>query len=353
MDYKDYYAILGVARGASAAEIKKAFRKLARKHHPDVNTGDAAAEQRFKELNEANEVLGDPGRRKSYDAMGSDWAAYQRAGAGGGDPFAAYRGGGGPGGVRFEYRGNAEDVAGFSDFFRTFFGASAGAAAKAEGAGGSGRRRSTTAGLDFEAVLAGLGLDGAGGARTGAGGRRAAAPPRQDALAEVEISLEEAFHGTSRLVEIEGRRLEVTIPRGVDTGRRIRLSGKAGSGPDAGHLYLQVKVRDHPVFTRKAADLQRELPITLPEALLGAEVPVATLKGRVMLTIPAETQHGRTFRLRGQGMPRFRAEGFGDLYAKVRVVLPSGLDDDDRARLRAFSDKIQQPDPRATDGASR
>jgi curved DNA-binding protein len=285
--------------------------------------------------------------------MGSDWAAYQRAGAGGGDPFAAYRGGGGPGGVRFEYRGNAEDVAGFSDFFRTFFGASAGPAGAAGGTGGQGRRRTATAGLDFDAVLAGLGLDGAGGRRTGAAGRRVSPAPRQDALADVEISLEEAFHGTSRLVEVDGRRLEVSIPRGVDTGRRIRLSGKAGSGPDAGHLYLQVKVRDHPGFTRNGADLQRELPITLAEALLGAEVPVGTLKGRVMLRIPPETQHGRTFRLRGQGMPRFRAEGFGDLYAKVRVVLPTGLDDDDRARLRAFSDEIKQPDPRTTDGASR
>jgi curved DNA-binding protein len=354
MDYKDYYATLGVARDASAAEIKKAFRKLARKHHPDVNKGESAAEQRFKELNEANEVLGDPEKRKAYDAMGSDWAAYQRAGAGGADPFAAYRGGGQPGGVRFEYRGNAEDIAGFSDFFRTFFGASAGApGGPAGGAGGSGRRRTATAGLDFDSVLAGLGLDGAGRARAGGGGRRASAAPRQDALAEVEIGLDEAFHGTSRLVEVDGRRLEVTIPRGVDTGRRIRLSGKAGSGPDAGHLYLQVKVRDHPGFTRNGADLQRELPITLAEALLGAEVPVGTLKGRVMLRIPPETQHGRTFRLRGQGMPRFRAEGFGDLYAKVRVVLPTGLDDDDRARLRAFSDEIKQPDPRTTDGASR
>jgi curved DNA-binding protein len=351
MEYKDYYATLGVARGAAPAEIKKAFRKLARKHHPDVNKGEAAAEQRFKELNEANEVLGDPEKRKAYDAMGSDWAAYQRAGAGGGDPFAAYRGGGGPGGVRFEYRGNAEDVAGFSDFFRTFFGASAGPAGAAGGGGGQGRRRTATAGLDFDAVLAGLGLDGAGGGRTGAAGRRAAAPPRQDARADVEITLEEAFHGTSRLVEIEGRRLEVTIPRGVDAGRRIRLSGKAGNGPNAGHLYLEVRVRDHPVFTRKAADLQREVSITLAEALLGAEVAVGTLKGRVLLRIPPETQNGRVFRLGGQGMPRFRADGFGDLYARVRVVLPSGLDEDDRARLHAFTDEIQQPDPRTSDGA--
>jgi curved DNA-binding protein len=349
MEYKDYYATLGVPRGAAPAEIKKAFRRLARKHHPDVNKGDAAAEQRFKEVNEANEVLGDPEKRKAYDALGADWAAYQRAGAGGVDPFAAYRGGQGPGGVRFEYRGNAEDIAGFSDFFRTFFGTEA--AGGPGPAGGQGRRRTATAGLDFDAVLAGLGLNQARATGAAAGGRRASAALRQDARAEVEITLEEAFHGTSRLVDIDGRRLEVTIPRGVDTGRRIRLSGKAGSGPNAGHLYLEVRVREHPVFTRKGPDLQRELPITLAESMLGAEVPVGTLKGRVLLRIPPETQSGRTFRLAGQGMPRFRAEGFGDLYARVRVVLPGGLGDEDRALLRAFTDRIQQPDPRVSDGA--
>jgi len=143
----------------------------------------------------------------------------------------------------------------------------------------------------------------------------------------------------------------VTIPRGIDSGRRIRLSGKAGRGPGAGDLYLAVKVSEHPVFTRQGADLQRDLPITLAEALLGAEVPVGTLKGRVLLRIPPETQAGRVFRLAGQGMPRFRAEGFGDLFAKVRVVLPGGLDEADRARLRDFTDHVRQPDPRATSGA--
>jgi curved DNA-binding protein len=349
MEYKDYYATLGVPRGAPPAEIKKAFRRLARKHHPDVNKGEAAAEGRFKEVNEANEVLGDPEKRKAYDALGADWGAYQRAGAGGADPFAAYRQGQGPGGVRFEYRGDAEDIAGFSDFFRTFFGAAA--AGGSAPSGGRGRRRTATAGLDFGDVLAGLGLDQPGATAGDGGRRKVPAARRQDARAEVEITLEEAFHGTSRRVEIDGLRLDVTIPPGVDTGRRIRLSGKAGSGPGAGHLYLEVRVRAHPVFTRKGADVQRELPITLAEAMLGAEVPVGTLKGRVLLRIPPETQGGRVFRLASQGMPHFRADGFGDLYARVRVVLPSGLDDGDRARLRAFTDPIPQPDPRTDDGA--
>ncbi|MFI5254655.1 MAG: DnaJ domain-containing protein, partial [Candidatus Limnocylindrales bacterium] len=282
MEYKDYYKILGVPREASAAEIKKAFRRLARKHHPDVNKGDPAAEQRFKEINEANEVLADPQKRKAYDALGADWETYQRAGAGGGgDPFAAWSGGQAPGGIRFEYRGNAEDIAGFSDFFRTFFGAGAGGAMPGAQAGGvRGRTRTATAGLDFDSVLAELGLDGTGRA---AGGGRVATAPRQDVQADVEVSLEEAYHGTSRLIDIDGRRLEVKIPRGVDSGRRIRLSGKAGSGPNAGHLYLQVKVGEHPVFTRKGTDLYREVPVTLAEAMLGAEVRVGTLKGRVLL----------------------------------------------------------------------
>ena len=344
MEYKDYYATLGVPRGATQAAIKKAFRKLARTHHPDVNTGDKAAERRFKELNEAHAVLGDPQKRKAYDTLGTDWEAYQRAGAGAQDPFAAFRQGRG-GGIRFEYRGSAEDAAGFSDFFRTFFGAAAGAGENI--AADRPRRRTATAGLDFDTLLQGFGLDDARATAAGGGPRTAPLAARRDVQAVVEISLEEAYRGTSRRVELSGKRLEVAIPRGVESGQRIRLSGKAGSGPDAGHLYLEVHVGEDAVFTRRGADLQRELPVTLAEALLGAEVRVGTLKGSVLLRIPPETQSGRTFRLAGQGMPRFRAEGFGDLYARVRVILPSGLDDADRTRLRAFTDGLRQPDPRA------
>jgi curved DNA-binding protein len=170
---------------------------------------------------------------------------------------------------------------------------------------------------------------------------------RQHASADAEITLEEAYAGTTRRIAIDGKRLEVTIPRGVAEGQRIRLSGKAGSGPDAGHIYLRVRIAPHPVFTRKGDDLRRELPITLQEALLGAEVPVETLGGRVLLRIPPETQTGRVFRLTGRGMPRFKSAGSGDLYVRVRVVLPTGLTDADRDRLRAFTTDIRQPDPRA------
>jgi len=203
MEYRDYYATLAVPRNAAPAEIKKAFRRLARQYHPDVNKGNAAAERRFKEVNEANEVLSDPQKRKAYDALGADWEAYQRAGSGGapgGDPFAAFRRG--QGGVRFEYRGDPEDLAGFSDFFRTFF---AGGVAGAEASAGAehGRRRTATVGLGFDDLLGGLGLD-ADGVHARVGTQRTAPTVRRSLQAEVKISLEEAYHGTTRRVESMG-----------------------------------------------------------------------------------------------------------------------------------------------------
>jgi len=354
MEFQDYYKILGVPRTASQAEIKKAFRKLARESHPDRHAGDATAERRFKEVNEAHAVLSDPAKRAKYDQFGKDWEAYARAGAGaragGADPFApggpfagwtgARAGGGtGPGGVRYEFR-TTGDPGAFSDFFRMMFGDEGAAAGEPERFSGAG-------GLDE--MLARMGFS-APGSRTGAGARRAAdgrggsGQPRLAAIdVTAEVSLEEAFHGTSRIVDIEGRRLEVTIPRGVDTGSRIRLTGK---GPDGRDLIVVAKVRPHPRFTRRGADLEREVPVTLREALLGGEIPVATLKGRVLLALPAGAQSGRTIRLKGQGMPRFKGEGTGDLYVRIRVVLPADLSDEARSAAERFLDLVDQPDPR-------
>ena len=355
MEYRDYYETLGVPRTASQAEIKKAFRKLAREHHPDKKPGDTAAEKRFKDVNEANAVLSDPEKRKKYDQLGANWEAFSRAGAGrgasgdpfgagaAGSPFGGFSYGASPGGgIRYEFR-TSGDPGAFSDFFETFFGrgsggfASSGLGGSAFGTGATGSGART---MSIDELLAGMGAQAAGnGGRTQTRGQ--SRPATVEATAELD--LEEAFHGSSRIVELDGKRLQVTIPRGVDSGSRIRLAGKGGDGRD---LVVVTKVRPHSIFTRKGADLERELPIRLGEALLGGEVPVGTLKGRVLLTIPPSTQSGRTFRLTGQGMPRLKGEGTGDLFVRVRVVLPTDLSDEARAAARRLSDLVDQPDPR-------
>jgi curved DNA-binding protein len=360
MDFQDYYHTLGLSRTASQAEIKKAFRKLARENHPDKNPGNTEAERRFKAVNEAHAVLSDPDKRKKYDRLGKDWEAYSRAGVdpdaagnpfGGASPFGFRTDAGRQGNVRYEFRTSGGPGAGgggdFSDFFRVFFGGDAESAMGGTGAGRSSGRRGAS-GPSFEDILADMGLNqagatGPGGPRMAPGATPARAAGRQTAEAVAEIGLEEAYHGTTRRVEIDGRRLDVTIPRGADSGTKVKLTGQ---GPNGGDLVVTIRVRPHPVFTRHGADLERELPITLGEALLGGEVPVATLKGRVLLRIPAGTQNGHRFRLKGQGMPRLRDEGHGDLYARARVVLPTNLDGDTLDSAKTFFDKLDQPDPR-------
>ncbi len=358
MDYKDYYKILGVPRTASAAEVKKAFRKLARQSHPDLKPGDKTAEQRFKDINEANEVLSDPAKRKQYDELGANWEAYARAGQGGagqGNPYAGFGSGGGSGqagNVRYEFRSSA-GADGFSDFFRTFFGGAAAGAAAGSAGSARGGRRTATAEPTIEELLGSMG----GGAATATSGRTAGTTTRDDGMsgaqapveAETELSLDEAYHGTTRLVEVDGKRLEVTLPPGVDTGSRIRLKGKGGgTGATARDLYIVSRVRPHHTFTRKGPDLTREVKVTLREALLGGEIPVRTMKGRVLLTIPPATQNGRMFRLAGQGMPRLKGEGNGDLFVRISVVLPTSLSAEALKAAETFLDLVEQPDPRGS-----
>jgi len=394
VEYKDYYKTLGVPRAATPAEIKKAYRRLARELHPDRNPGDKTAEGRFKEVNEAHEVLADPKKRQQYDMLGSNWEQYSRAGGGAGaggtgsaggqfgsdpfgpgGPFAGYGAAAGGDNVRYEFHSaGSED---FSDFFRMFFGGAAPAeptratAATRKGGGtasgrggstgggsatGSGRR----SGNPLDELFSRLRPDGtarAGAAGTATGGGATAPTDRptarsrgtrrgNDVEVEVDLSLEEAFHGSARLVQVGDRRLEVKVPAGVETGSKIRLSGKAGSGSDAGDLYLIARIRPHPVFTRNGSDLTRELPVTLGEALLGGEVDVETLRGRVLLKLPAGTQQGQTFRLAGQGMPRLRSDGTGDLYARIKVVMPGQLEGRQRKAAEEFLRQIVQPNPR-------
>jgi curved DNA-binding protein len=368
VEYKDYYKTLGLGRSATPADIKKAYRKLARELHPDRNPGNKTAEGRFKEINEANEVLADPKKRQQYDMLGSNWEQFSRAGGAGaagganpfggdpfgpGGPFAAYGAAGQGGNVRYEFHSaGSED---FSDFFNMFFGGG--------GAGPAARPATSTAtrtrdgggrsGNTLEDLLSRLRPNGGAAGAAGSAGTAGPAPRHkgtrrgEDVEAEVDLSLEEAFHGSTRLVQVGDRRLEVKLPAGVETGSKIRLSGKAGSGPDAGDLYLIAKVKPHPVFTRNGPDLTRELPITLGEAILGGEVEVETLRGRVLLKVPAGTQQGQSFRLAGQGMPRLKGDGAGDLYAKVKVVLPGKLESRQRKAAEEFLHQIVQPNPRA------
>lgn len=376
MEYKDYYKTLGVARTATPAEIKRTYRRLARELHPDKNPGNKTAEARFKEVNEAHEVLGDPKKRQQYDALGSNWEQVSRArGTGGGGfgstgnplagdpfgqggPFAGYGAGKG-GNARYEFRGTGGQD--FSDFFRTFFGgaeaADSAATATATRTSSSGHR----SGSPFEDLFSRRRPEQSGGSRAGAspatdgnGARQATEPTARhkgthrggDAEVEVDLTLEEAFHGSARLVQVGDKRLEVKVPAGVETGSKIRLSGKAGSGKDAGDLYLIAKVQPHAVFSRSGPDLTRELTITLGEALLGGEVEVDTLRGRVLLKIPGGTQSGQTFRLSGQGMPRLKGDGAGDLYARVKVILPPTLEGRQRTAAEEFLRQIAQPNPR-------
>jgi curved DNA-binding protein len=341
MDYQDYYQTLGLTRNASQAEIKKAFRKLAREHHPDKRPGDTAAERRFKEINEAHAVLSDPEKRRKYDLLGANWDSYSQAGAGAtsgaGNPFAGFGGAGQAGNVRYEFRTSGGGGGGFSDFFRTFFAAD-------EPGPASGGSRGRQAGPTFEEILGQMGLNEAAQANGRTGRRQAVPPAAMEATAE--ISLEEAFRGTSRRIEIDGKRLELTIPPGADNGTRIKLTGQGRGGGD---VVVIVRVRPHPVFTRRGADLERELPITLQEALLGGEVPVKTLKGRVLLKIPPGTQNGRVFKLTGQGMPHLRGGGVGDAKVKVRVVLPTKLTAEAEQAARTFLELVNQPDPRTSE----
>ncbi|HEY6203216.1 MAG TPA: DnaJ C-terminal domain-containing protein [Candidatus Limnocylindria bacterium] len=315
VEYKDYYKTLGVSKNASAEEIKKAYRKAARQHHPDINK-KPEAEKRFKEINEANEVLSDPEKRKRYDTVGPEWERFRQ-------------GGQQPGGFQWVYTGqpgqdpfNGGEAGGFSDFFRTLFG---------EGQ------------TDFDAGT----LFGRPSTRR----RRAVAGT--DVESEVEVTLAEAYKGTERSVEMRlpdgaTRRLSVKIPAGVKDGQRIRLAGQGApgsAGGPSGDLFLRVRVRPHPVFERDGEDLRLVLPVALHEALLGAEVTVPTLKGRVSLRIPPETQNGRTIRLAGQGMPRATG-GHGDLYLTVKVVLPTKLTDKERELVTELATTRAGEDPR-------
>jgi DnaJ-class molecular chaperone len=283
----NYYEILGVPRNAGEKDIRQAFRKLAREHHPDVNPGDSNSEDRFKRINEAYSVLSDPDKRQRYDKYGDNWThseqieeaqararrggQFRRSNVGAGDPFSGFE--------------------------------------------------SDNSSI-FDQLFSHLQQD-----------IRRSAPTEHP----VEVTLEEAFQGTTRLLRLAtGRRLEVKIPPGVDTGSRMRISDESQSQTE---LYLVVTVRDHPKFQRQGRDLYSQVEIPLEDAVLGGDVAVPTLRGQLSLTIPPETQNGQRFRLAGQGMPPLNNTSVtGDLYATVSVKLPTGLNDEERDLFRRLRD---------------
>jgi curved DNA-binding protein len=302
VDFKDYYAVLGVPKTASDADIKKAYRKLARQFHPDLNPGDKTAETRFKEVNEANEVLGDPESRKKYDELGANWRMYENA-----PPPPP--GGHGRTHTRTMTPEEMEDLfgdSGFSDFFTTFFG------------GGAGPR----------------------------GGRPSARPPRgRDIEQPLSLTLEEAFSGATRHLETQRNgkphHVEVRIPAGVREGSRVKVRGEGEPGRNGqpnGDLYLVVRLQAHPRFERRGQDLHTRLAIPVPTAVLGGDVAITTLAGTSLrLRIPELTPSGRTFRLKGHGLPTPREpETKGDLFVTVDLQIPATLTPEVREHYKAL-----------------
>ena len=302
MDYKDYYKILGVSRGASSEEIRKAYRKLAMQYHPDRNPDDKQAEERFKEINEAYQVLNDPQKRAHYDRVGNAYSSWQQRGGGSGFDWEQFARGA-PGGTRVEFGGDLNDLFGdqgglFSEFFRTIFGGGTGTAGTASRGGSASR----------------------------------GTPAYQQ---QVEISLEDAFKGTTLQLQTDGKRKQVKIPAGVRTGSKVRV---AGAGPNGTDLYLIVQVKEDERFERKGNDLHTTAKVSAFTAILGGEAEVQTMTGKVKLTIPPGTQPEQVFRVAGRGMPQLKkSSSKGDLFVRLKVEIPRYLSSKQRELLEEAS----------------
>ena len=326
MDVKDYYQLLGVSKTASTEEIKKSYRKLARKYHPDVNPGDAASEERFKDINEAYEVLSDADKRSKYDRFGSQWQQYERAGGASDDFDWGQWGSAGAGQPRggpsysqsispeeFEQIFGGQAGGGYSDFFDTLFG---GGQARRPGSGGfSGQQQQYQS------------------------------RPRKgrDSEYELDVTLQEAFNGGTRSLQFEdGRVIDAKIPRGVRSGSRVRLSGLGGPGAgggEAGDLYLKINVLPDNTYNRQGDDLNISVPVDLFTMLLGGSIPVSTFDRTVKLNIPKGTTSGKQFRLRGLGMPNLKnPDQRGDLYATVQADMPQNLSDEETRLVEQWRD---------------
>ncbi len=316
MEYKDYYRILGIDKSASEKEIKRAYRQLARQYHPDKNPDDKSAEERFKEINEAYEVLGDPENRAKYDQLGRSYHRFQQMGGSpGGFDFSQWSAAGGPRAgyqqVNIDFDDFLGGSSGFSEFFRNIF------------SGGARTQRT-----DFDSLYG-----------------RQSQTTGQNLEHKITITLAEAFHGTTRTLSRNGgEQFTAKVPRGAKTGTKVRLRGKGLPGPSGpGDLYLAIQVQSHEIFERDGNNLKVTVPVAVVSAVLGGKVNVPTLTGSVKLTIPAGTQGGRTFRLKGKGMPDLRKRDvFGDLLATVRIIVPEELNVEEQSlytRLAELSKK--------------
>jgi curved DNA-binding protein len=300
MEYKDYYKILGVSKKATADEIKKSYRKLAVKYHPDKNPDNKAAEEKFKEVSEAYDVLGDPEKKKKYDDLGESWQNYQQQKRQGGDgDFDWSQWTAGQGGGFYQYEGGE----GFgSDFFDSIFG-------------------------QFG----------------GQGGRQTRAAKGSDYQASITLSLEEAYFGAPREFEVHGKKVRIRLKPGTSDGQVIRLNGYGSPGRNggtAGDLYISVTVLPHALYQRKANDLYTDFPVDLYTAILGGTANLHSLKGAVKITIPKLSANGKVIRMKGLGMPVYgHPDQFGDLYAKLNVVLPEKLSDEEEELFRVLAEK--------------
>ncbi|MGI6319912.1 MAG: DnaJ C-terminal domain-containing protein [Bacteroidales bacterium] len=295
MEYKDYYKILGVEKKASQDAIKKAYRKLAVKYHPDKNQGNKEAEEKFKEIGEAYEVLGDAEKRKKYDELGANWKNFQSGQAySGGNPFGNFNFGQGGTYVEMDMDDFMNGNNQFSDFFNAFF-------------GGGRRAKSTNFG----------------------GGSWGNFQQAADYETTIEITLEEAFHGTSRIIQLENEKIRIKIKPGIADGQNLRIKGKGqktSNGQNNGDLYVKIKVLNHTKFERKENDLYTSQKIDLFTAVLGGKIIIETIDGKLKLPIPQGTQNGKTFRLKNKGMPVYESKNqFGDLYVKIDVQIPDRL----------------------------
>ena len=297
MDYQDYYKVLNVDKNASKDEIKRAYRKLAMKYHPDQNQGDAGAEEKFKQINEAYQVLSDEDKRAHFDRLGSAYKDWQQHGSQDGFNWNQWTSGA-PGGINVEYNGDLEDMfsgGGFSDFFQSIFGSMGGFAST----GGDPRRS------QFNRPQ-----------------------PQRPHEIEMSISLHEAYNGSTRQLKINDRKFEVTIPAGSKTGTKIRMRK---AGPNQSDVYLIVNVAPDPRFEIKGERLHTYLDIDLPTAVLGGEIQVPTLSGSILLSIPPGTQPSQTFRIKGKGMPKLNdKENKGALFVNIQVKIPKELNSEQK-----------------------